>query len=205
MKRREKPTDTCTRHIMAGNGTEKTEQSVLHLPVRARARRPEDPGEGIGFLVAADTPISQLMTRDVLCVREDMSVEAVRLLFLERGIGIAPVLDQRGGPVGVITKTDLVRSLDELEPPVDDGATLPYGFHLEPVPRAVVRELMTPFVFTLPLKASVAEAAAFMASRSIHHAVVVDGSGTVVGIFTSLDLARWVAVQTGFVAGRQPD
>jgi CBS domain-containing protein len=138
------------------------------------------------------------MGREFLCVRDDMSLEAVRALFLERGLSGAPVVNAEGAPVGVVTKTDLVRALGELEPE-EAGETLPYGFHMERLPRAIVVEVMTPFVHTLPMRSSVAEAAAFMARHELHHVIVVDPKGTVVGVLTTLDLARWLAAQTGYV------
>jgi CBS domain-containing protein len=157
------------------------------------------------------------MTRDVVCVREDMSLEALRALLLERGIGAAPVVDEEGMPVGVITKTDLVRALGELDAPIDverplrtradNGIdyALPAGFHMEPLPRATARELMMPFVFALPMDTSVAQAAAFMAARAVHHVIIVDDLGEVVGILSTLDLARWLAAETGYVASAEAD
>jgi CBS domain-containing protein len=177
---------TCTRHILAGNGTETLQRAAIG-PTR-RARRGG---------AAADILVSQLMTRNVLCVRDDMSVESVRELMLEKGIGGAPVVDERGMPRGLVSKTDLVRALGELDGDVNAAETLPYGFHLEAIPRALVREVMTPIVFALPMSATVADAAALMASRSIHRVIVVDSAGAVIGIVTTLDLVRWLAIQSG--------
>jgi|SoiMethySBSTD1v2_1073268.scaffolds.fasta_scaffold1825328_1 CBS-domain-containing membrane protein len=194
--------ETCVRHILAGNGTEVTQKAVIHFARTSRARRPEDPAAGIGFLVAADAPISTLMSRDILCVREDLSADAVRALLLERGIGAAPVVDAEGMPLGIITKTDLVRGMAELGEPYaeEPEPRLPRGFHLETLPRATARDLMMPFVFALPIDTSVAQAAAFMASRGVHHVIVVDKQETVVGLFSTIDIARWLAVETGFVS-----
>ena len=195
--------ETCVRHIVAGNGSETTQMAVIHTPRVSRARRPEDPAAGIGFLVAADAPIATLMSRDFVCVREDLSVDAVRAILLERGVGAAPVVDAEGMPVGIITKTDFVRGLAELEGdwpgPSEAAPRLPRGFHLEALPRATARDLMMPFVFALPVETTVAQAAAFMASRGVHHVLVNDKRGALVGILSTIDLARWLAAETGYV------
>src|SRR5687767_3284453 len=50
---------------------------------------------------AADrTPISAVMSHDVLCVSNDVSIEALMAIFLERRIGALPVVDDDGRPVG---------------------------------------------------------------------------------------------------------
>lgn len=175
----------CIRHILAGNGSETTEQAAtLDVPRRKRGR-------------AADTPVAQLMSRDVLCVRDDMSLEAVRALMLERGIGGAPVVDENGMPRGVVSKTDLVRALGEGEPDWDAGETMPYGFHVEPIARALVRDVMTPIVIALPLSSSVADAAELMVSRNVHRVIVVDADGAVVGLVSAMDVVRWLAITSG--------
>ena len=193
--------ETCVRHILAGNGSETTQMAVIHAPRNSRARRPEDPAAGIGFLVAADAPIATLMSRDVVCVREDISLDALRAILLERGIGAAPVVDAEGMPVGIVTKTDFVRGLAELDGDLQEPSPrLPPGFHMEPLPRATARDIMMPFVFALPVETSVAQAAAFMASRGVHHVLVNDKKGALVGILSTIDLARWLAVETGYVS-----
>ena len=192
--------ETCVRHIVAGNGSETTQMAVIHAPRVSRARRPEDPASGIGFLVAADRPIGSLMSRDFVCVREDISADALRAILLERGIGAAPVVDAEGMPVGIVTKTDFVRGLAELDGDlVEPSPRLPSGFHMEPLPRATARDLMMPFVFALPVDTSVAQAAAFMSARGVHHVLVNDNRGALVGIFSTIDLARWLAAETGYV------
>ncbi len=161
------------------------------------------------------TPVSAVMTARVLAVRPDVGLEALAALLLDRGIGGAPVVDQEGRPVGVVSKTDLIRErlmagdTGEVVAPgwhprrghlqVEVGR----GFHGEAPPSSVA-EVMTPTAFTLSEDAPVAEAAALMAFEGVHRVPVVADDGRVAGIVTSLDVLRWVAQQDGYLmAGRR--
>ncbi len=44
-----------------------------------------------------------------MCVRPDISGALARLLMLDRGIGALPVVDEQGRPLGMLSKTDMVR------------------------------------------------------------------------------------------------
>ena len=166
-------------------------------------------GDGLNALVPVNAPVTAAMAREVVCVREDTSVESLRELFLDRHISGVPVVNETGRPVGVVSKTDLVRdgTLDELQASHDDDGALiarsqgvPYrlgpGFHLEQIPRATVRDIMTPFILSLPEEATLADAAALMAYEGVHRLLIVAVDGTVAGLLTSLDLVRWVATHS---------
>jgi CBS domain-containing protein len=160
---------------------------------------------------AGRTPLSELMTTQVLAVRPDVSLEALADLLLERGISGAPVVDEAGRPVGVVSKTDLMRErlmAGDTEEVVATGwhprrghfqVEVGRGFHAEPPP-ASVSEVMTPAALTLSEDAPVAEAAAMMAFEGIHRVPVVASDGRVAGIVTSLDVLRWLAQQEGYLA-----
>jgi CBS domain-containing protein len=142
--------------------------------------------------------VTELMSPSALCVTEDVAVAEVATLFLERGISAAPVVDRRGQPLGMVTKTDLVRGhLEDGDAPQDEPppevASLGRGYHVVRLPGTTAADLMMPLAFTLPEDASVRDAAAMMAVESVHHVPVVDASGAVVGVISALDLARWIA------------
>ena len=114
--------------------------------------------------------IGEVMTRDVVCVTPELGLEALRALFLDRRISGAPVLDANGFPIGVVSKSDLVR-----EPP-----------------RATVRDVMTLVAFTLEETRPLGDAIKLMAVEGVHRVVIVDQSGRVVGMLSSLDVVRWL-------------
>src|SRR6185369_162970 len=62
--------------------------------------------------VAADTPVSAIMTRDVVSATRDMSAEVLTEVLLEKGLHGAPVLEG-ALIVGYISTTDLLRNRAE--------------------------------------------------------------------------------------------
>jgi CBS domain-containing protein len=121
------------------------------------------------------------MTRDVVCVDPEMTVVDLRTLLLERNISGAPVVDAVGRPIGVVSKTDLVRALQE------------------PDLYRTVRSIMMSLAFTLTESAPIARAAALMAYERVHRVVVISTEGSVVGIVSSLDVLNWLAQENGYL------
>jgi CheY-like chemotaxis protein len=148
--------------------------------------------------IAGSAPIAAVMTRHIVCVRPDLPVETLTGVMLERGIGGIPVVDRRDRLLGIVTKSDVLRGGWEQESwqveTTDDGER-----RIEPIPRALAGEIMTPFVFTLPGDATIARAAALMAYEGIDRLCVVSSDGSLIGVITSLDIMRWMAQAAGFV------
>jgi CBS domain-containing protein len=168
-------------------------------------------------LIAERTPVAQVMTKDVVCVTEDMDVDELMRLFLERGISGVPVVDPSGKPLGVVSKTDIVRSTyehadtQEVEQRVQarDAEGYEYelepGFHQEHASRGKVGEIMTPVTYSLRPSTSVAQAAALMAFEGVHRLpIVTEVTGEVVGVLSSIDILRWLGESNGYLM-RRPD
>jgi CBS domain-containing protein len=160
---------------------------------------------GVG---AADrTPISEIMTKHVVCVRSDLDTRTLASLFLERGISGAPVVDDDARPIGIVSKTDLVRERYEradtgtaTEGDTRESSTLEeLGFHTEPTQETTVAEIMMPVAFCLPANESIARAAALMAFEGVHRVPVVGNRGQVVGLVSPLDVLRWLAREHGYI------
>jgi CBS domain-containing protein len=137
--------------------------------------------------------VGSLMRRDVLCVRPNVDIDDIVLLFIERSVGGVPVVDDDGVPVGMISKTDLVAAyaprraqgahLDSFD--VDDVVAAP-----EPIS---AQDVMSKVVFTLREDDSIGRAAELFAAEHVHRAPVVGRDGQVVGVITSFDLVRALA------------
>jgi CBS domain-containing protein len=66
-----------------------------------------EPHDRRAFLKSVD--ISEAMTRDVLTVEAATSLEEAARLLIRQRIGCLPVVDRAGAPIGIVTKTDLLR------------------------------------------------------------------------------------------------
>ena len=132
--------------------------------------------------------ISAVMTPSVVCVRPDLSVQAVVDIFLERQISGAPVVDETGKLVGIVSKTDLLSAKNRATDS-DDPERLP----------ETVDQIMMPFVFALHEGASVSQAAGLMAAEGVHRILVVSPRGELVGLLSALDVLRWLAERDGYL------
>ncbi len=156
--------------------------------------------------IADRVGVEEIMSRRVLSATADVSIESLTSMLLENNIGCLPIVDARQRPIGMVTKHDLVqfhftrdgneevliahrRKADDEEP----------GLHRFHVVASVAEDVMLPLAITLSERATVAHAAALMAIEGIHHIPVVDLQGKLVGIVSSMDIARWLARNDGYL------
>ena len=172
-------------------------------------RGAEWPAAPAGPAAADRTPVRSVMATEVWAVRPDVSLEALTDLFLERGIDGAPVVDEEGHPIGIVSNPDLVRArfvMGDTEEAMGPGRQVSRGhfrvevqpgYHAEASPRASVADVMTPVAFSIPEDAAVSQAAVLMAARGVHRLPVVSADGRVAGMIGSLDVLRWLAQPGG--------
>lgn len=146
---------------------------------------PHQPDDEL-LIDAAAAPLSLVMARKVVCVRGDLDACEARARMLSRGVSGLPVVDNWGRAIGVVTKGDLLEN---------DVCSTRCGRR--------VADVMTPLVFALPEDASIGQAAALMAYEGIHRVVVVDRGGYVIGLVSSLDIARWLGSRAGHPVGQE--
>ena len=113
------------------------------------------------------TTIADLMTHGPYTVRPDDLVGDTRDVMLETGVHCIPVIDDNDRVVGIVTSWDLV---DEYPP------------------EESIRNAMSARVKRIGAHQSPSDAAKEMRASSIHHLVVVDDMGAIVGVLSSLDL-----------------
>lgn len=127
--------------------------------------------------IADRIPVSAIMTRDIVCARPELNLEALKTLLLQNHIGCVPIVDDRGRPKGIVTKLDLVER---------SGAV------------TTAADVMMPLAITLNTHATIAHAAAMMALEDFHHLMVVGNDHILVGIVSTMDIVRWLAKNDGF-------
>jgi CBS domain-containing protein len=182
------------------------------------SRESQPPSRRTGHFFNLDLPITRIMTVDPVCVRPDISGALARLLMLDRGIGALPVVDEHGRPLGILSKTDMVREsaaarLRDADPGdatlqrlglIEDEAEAGLGprasgvdFYVEEFGEPKVRDLMTPFVVSVNRKTSIREAASLMTDRDVHHLPVIGDRGELLGIVSTFDFVRAMAELNG--------
>ena len=151
--------------------------------------------------------VEDLMNPDIMTVADDMTTDELARYLTEREISGAPVVDSQGHLIGVVSMTDIGRTVAESSDVESSRGSDFYrdiaaDLTLEDLgqryveERAItVRDVMTPVIHQVPVTASVAEAARIMVDRHIHRLIVTQGKEPV-GIITSLDLLKTVAEQS---------
>ena len=144
-----------------------------------------------------------VMNENVLYAREDMTVRELAAFLVENEITGVPVLNAAGRMTGVVSVTDIAEGEVEDERAGADRANADYyvrgwedkmnpeelrGLQLQDE-AVLVRDIMTPTVYTVPEDTPVGEVARTMVAGRIHR-LLVTHKERVVGIVTTMDLLR---------------
>ncbi len=159
-----------------------------------------------------------VMNPHVLSVPAEWTIEELGQFLIDKAITGAPVTDEHGTFIGVVSLTDIVRqeSMTELQMRADDSAPRPKAnkeaergphdyylhgwenrlspedissFHVEEKPQITVREIMTPMIFKVDEKTTIKEIADTMIDGRIHR-LLVTHDGKIIGIVTTMDLLK---------------
>ena len=143
--------------------------------------------------VMADGPVS---------LRASAGVREALALFTDKSYSAAPVIDEAGHPVGVLSRSDLLVHEREhgvkighspayfFEQEVRHGKKVPEDFEIEDVDDCTVGDLMTPAVFSVPPETPIDKVIAEMVALHVHRLFVVDPSGTLIGVISTMDILR---------------
>lgn len=153
------------------------------MPAASPAARPE-PVSRRPYLVLRAETAAELMAPDPVSIRDGATVQEALLLFTDGGVEAAPVIDEAGRPVGVLGRTDLLTHYRELmasrpDSPANRPASDP----------TLVRDLMTPAVFSVTPEATASEVVEQMVGLKLQRLFVVQG-GTLVGVISAWDVLR---------------
>ena len=125
---------------------------------------------------------SELMTPNPISISANAPVSEAITMLTERGFSAAPVIDEAGRPVGVVSQADLLvhqRERLRLEPAETEGGdSTPVG------------DIMTPGVFSVAPDTSAVSVIEQLVELNVHRLFVVDRDGALVGVVTTLDLLR---------------
>jgi predicted transcriptional regulator len=141
-----------------------------------------------------------LMSGPVLAIPRAMSLRGAAHLLSQATISGAPVVDDDGRCIGVISSTDFVAWADKGEraskvhPQACGCVHSAWEVHdLEQVPNDQVGEYMTADPVTVPPDMEIIELARIMRDVHIHRVIVVDNDGRPIGVVSSTDILAAVA------------
>ena len=148
---------------------------------------------------------SDIMTSPVHVLDGRMDVREAVNAFDEHGISGAPVVNEDGHLVGVLSQTDvmhwyltredeLVVETDYWHRPELDRAPLPKDFSLVDTNVPRVAELMTPVVVAATADTPVAELARTMVERKVHRVIITHHGDEVAGVVSAVDLLKLLAL-----------
>ncbi|MFJ8632418.1 CBS domain-containing protein [Streptomyces sp. NPDC093568] len=135
--------------------------------------------------------VGELMTTDVVSVRQDAAFADIAKLLAEHGITAVPVVDDTDRPVGVVSEADLLRK----EASRLDADWLLPTLRPQPVGRdkaeaTTAEGLMTSPAVTARPEWTVVEAARAMEQGGVKRLPVVDETGRLTGVISRADLLR---------------
>ena len=133
--------------------------------------------------------VRDLVKPDWLSIPSQLPFLEVVHLFIETQVGGAPVVDDDGQVVGMISATDLLQALDRVSDDEIDPDPTGVGDAPESLAALCAADVATPDVVWVAPELPVAELARKMRDEALHR-VLVGAPGKLEGIVTSFDLLR---------------
>ncbi len=133
-------------------------------------------------LVLSAQTSEELMTPNPVSLRADASATEAIALMTDRAISAAPVIDEAGRPVGVLSRSDLlIHERENLgRAPVPTGSDR--SIH--------VGDIMTPAVFSVSTNTPAVDVVKRLSELRVHQLFVVDEHDALVGVISALDIVR---------------
>ena len=137
---------------------------------------------------------AELMVPDPISIRAEATAMEAMTLFTEKGIAAAPVIDEAGRPIGVLSRSDLM--VHECAHVKHRGEKPAYFAEPDTTggPRkaspTMATDLMTPAVFAVSPDTPVHRIIHDMVGLHVHRLFVVDEAGVLVGVISTMDILK---------------
>lgn len=139
-----------------------------------------------------------ILSREVITVPQTMLLHHAAHLLACKQISGAPVVDDNGRCVGILSATDFIRQVESGPEPVH--ITQGHWFSadwqvvdLETLPKEEVRRHMTTDLVTVDRTTGIIDLARRMLDAHVHRLVVLDNERHPVGVVSSIDIVSAVA------------
>jgi CBS domain-containing protein len=137
--------------------------------------------------------VNDVMTRDVVSIREFTPYKAVVRILMEHGVSALPVVDEQYHVRGVVSEADLIeKEAEQVEgcPETWELLTRRGRGARSKAQAELAGELMTSPAITARADTDVAQAARLMRRHGVKRLPVVDENGVLVGIVSRGDLLK---------------
>ncbi len=124
-------------------------------------------------LVLRARTAAEMMTPNPVSIGQESVASEAAAFLTRRGISAAPVIDEAGRPVGVVSRSNLLAHYPKAS-----------------ADRTPVRALMTPKIFCVRPYATAREVVEIMISLGVRRLFVVDDSDVLIGVVSALDVVR---------------
>jgi CBS domain-containing protein len=142
-----------------------------------------------------------IMTTEVVTVKEDTTVGEIGRIFIEKRISGAPVVDDVGRLLGIVTEHDLISKNSRLHIPtilrlfdayIPIGASGRLEEEIRRMAASTVGEICTRKVVTVEEETVLEDVATLMTDKKIHLVPVMKGK-RITGVIGQRDLIRGIA------------
>ena len=139
-----------------------------------------------------------VMTRNVITVKKETTIRELAELFALHRIISAPVVDESGDVIGIVTETDLIEQDKSLHIPTVVSifdwviyleSDKKFERELKKMTGQTVADIYTPSVKTVAQNTPISDVADIMSNGKIHSIPVLEGK-KLVGIVARIDLIR---------------
>lgn len=146
-------------------------------------------------IIARTTNTAQaLMTSNPISINEHATLRDAAAFLTKKNICAAPVINDAGRPVGVLSRTDIIRfssvgldSRQMLGDFINEAKALCDPTRPDWI---TVDQVMTPVVLSVNLDSSLEEVCEKMLDGKVHRLFVTDQNGILVGVIRALDVLR---------------
>jgi CBS domain-containing protein len=143
---------------------------------------------------------ADLMAPNPVSIAAAASVQEAAAFLADKGFSAAPVIDEAGRPVGVLSQSDIVVHDREGGPYVPGNREYYERADLGP-PRIIrtdvvdgdptqARDLMTPVVFSVAPETPAYKVIQDLLAHKVHRLFVVGGDGVLIGTISTVDVLR---------------
>ena len=169
--------------------------------VMSRATIPAPPA-----LVLAAQTAEELMVPNPISLQGDATVPEAVSLMTDRGFSAAPVIDEAGRPIGVLSRSDVLihereqvrhaQPAEEVHAEGQSWRSRHEGFSIEIADSTSVSDIMTPTLFSVRTNTAAADVVKRLYELKVQQLFVVDETDSLVGVISALDIVRNLMPQT---------